>query len=217
MVAAHLEPVALNVRFTLEESNKPIKFIYFPEAGIASVVAAGARKREIEVGIIGREGMSGINVVLGSDRSPHATYMQVGGRGHRIALADLRAAMQRSPSLQQCFLRFVQAFMSQTAHTALANGQGKLEERLARWLLMAHDRMDGDKLPLTHEFLALMLAVRRPGVTVALQLLEHRALITAKRGVITIRNRQNLVKLANGLYGTPETEYRRLIGETAKT
>lgn len=106
--------------------------------------------------------------------------------------------------------------MSQTAHTALANGQGKLEQRLARWLLMAHGRIDGDELPLTHEFLALMLSVRRPGVTVALQLLEHRALIAAKRGIITIRHRKGLTELANGLYGIAEAEYRRLIGDTAK-
>ena len=150
LLRGNLEPVTLPIRASMEESDKPIKFVYFPTEGIASVVAYGARKREIEVGIIGREGMSGVHVVLGSDRSPHATYMQVGGHGYRIAAAELCAAMQKSATLFRCFLHFVQTFTLQTAHTAIANGQGTLEERLARWLLMADDRVDGSELPLTH-------------------------------------------------------------------
>lgn len=216
LIAAQLEPVELPLRFTLEESNKPIKFVYFLEAGIASVVAYGSRKREIEVGLIGREGMSGINILLGSDRSPHATYMQVRGRGVRIPAKILRAAIKESHSLHRCLLQFVQALMVQTAHTALANGQARVEERLARWLLMAHDRMDDDQVPLTHEFLAMMLAVRRPGVTLALQLLERRDLIDAKRGTITIQDRGGLEKVADGLYGIPEAAYSRLYGQGGK-
>ena len=138
--------------------------------------------------------MSGINVVMGDDRSPHSTYIQCAGHGQRIATNDLRAAMQESTSLQRCFLHFAQAFTVQTAHTAVANGQAKIEERLARWLLMAHDRLAGDELPLTHEFLALMLSVRRPGVTVALQLVESLGLISAKRGLIVVQNRVGLKK-----------------------
>ena len=106
--------------------------------------------------------------------------------------------------------------MIQTAHTALANGQAKVEERLARWLLMAHDRADGNELSLTHEFLALMLSVRRAGVTVALQLAESQGLISAKRGLIYVKDRAGLKKIANGLYGIPEAEYRRLTGWNAK-
>ena len=216
LVQPHLEALDLDLRQSLEEGNKPIKYAYFPESGFASVVATSARRRQIEVGIIGREGMSGINVVMGNDRSPHATYMQVAGMGSRITADHLRSAMEKSPSLQNYFLHFAQSFMLQTAHTALANGQAKIEERLARWLLMAHDRVDGDKIPLTQEFLSLMMSVRRAGVTVALQMLRDRALIDTKRGFIVILDRAGLKKIANGLYGIPEAESWRLTGWRAK-
>ncbi len=215
-VEPHLEAILLERRDVLEPSGKPIKHVYFLKAGIASVVATTARDRQIEVGIIGREGMTGIPVVMGTDSSPHSTYMQVAGYGERIAADALRTLMRERASLKECFLRFAQAFMLQTAHTALANGQAKLEERLARWLLMAHDRLDGDEIPLTHEFLALMLSVRRAGVTVALQLLESQGLISATRGLIVVVDRAGLKQVANGLYGIPEAEYARLTGWRAK-
>jgi CRP-like cAMP-binding protein len=109
-------------------------------------------------------------------------------------------------------LRYGHAFVVQTGHTAMANGRSKVEERLARWLVMAHDRLDGDELPLTHEFLAIMLGVRRPGVTVALNLLEKDGLIDANRGVISIIDRKGLEEKSNGAYGVPEAEFRRLFG-----
>ena len=102
--------------------------------------------------------------------------------------------------------------MIQTAHTVLAQGRAKLEERLARWLLMSHDRAEGDELPLTHEFLALMLGVRRAGVTMATHLLEGRGVIRATRGQLMVVDRKGLEEIAGGTYGVPEAEYRRLIG-----
>ena len=212
LLEPYLEPIALPLRFALEDIGKPIKHIYFPDGGIVSVVAKSVQDVQIEVGIIGREGMTGLNVVMGNNLSANAVYMQVEGHGLRVKADDLRAAMRHSASLRDCFLHFAQAFMSQMAHTSLANGRAKVEERLARWLLMAHDRLDGDELPLTHEFLALMLSVRRPGVTVALHLLESRGLILIKRGLIQIVDREGLEELIGGMYGIPEAEYRRLTG-----
>jgi CRP-like cAMP-binding protein len=148
---------------------------------------------------------------LGNDRWTNDTYVQVDSSGSRIAANDLRRALAKSASLRAIFLAFTQAFVVQTAQTALANARGNVEMRLARWLLMAHDRLDGDELPLTHEFLALMLGVRRAGVTVALQKLESDGLVVAKRGVIMVEDRAGLIRLADRLYGVPETEYRRLI------
>jgi CRP-like cAMP-binding protein len=216
LLAGRLSPVRLELRRSLEESNKPIKHVYFPEDGIVSVVAEGTGDRQSEVGLIGREGMTGINVVMGSDRSPHLSYAQVAGHGQRMKAGDLRQAMQKSPSLRNCFLHFAQAFMVQTAHTAVANGRANIEQRLARWLLMAHDRVEGNELPLTHEFIALMLNVRRAGVTLALQRLARKGLVTAKRGKIVVRARAKLEASANGHYGIPEAEYRRLTGWNAK-
>jgi CRP-like cAMP-binding protein len=118
--------------------------------------------------------------------------------------------LAKSPTIKACFLKYVQAFMVQTAHTAIANARAKLPERLARWLLMAHDRVSDHRLPLTHEFLALMLAVRRPGVTEALHELERRNLIQAARREVVLLNRSGIEKIAGSFYGTPEAEYRRL-------
>jgi CRP-like cAMP-binding protein len=213
---SHLEALELPVRHVVEIANKPIQHVYFPTSGIISVVATGPKDRKIEVGIIGTEGMSGISIVLGDDRSPHETFVQVAGSGIRVPAKIVRDAMEDSPSMRLRFSQYAQAFMVQTAHTALANGRAKVEERLARWLLMAHDRLDGDELPLTHEFLALMLGVRRAGVTTTLHFLESKKLISLDRRRIAMRNRAGVETLANGLYGVPEAEYRRLTGWRGK-
>jgi CRP-like cAMP-binding protein len=179
-------------------------------SSIASVVAHGAHRGDVEVGLIGREGVSGLAVVMGTDRSPNDTYIQVAGSGRRMTVEALRQAMDESSTLRQVLLLYSHAFAIQTAQTALANGRNKLEERLARWLVMAHDRLDGDELHLTHEFLAVMLGVRRPGVTLALNLLEKAGLITVGRGAIIVNDRDGLVESANGAYGAAEAEMKRL-------
>jgi CRP-like cAMP-binding protein len=212
LLQPHLEPVELAFRKNLEEPNEAIKFAYFPDDGIVSIVANGGRGRMIEVGVIGRDGMTAQPVVMGTDRSANSTFVQVAGTAHRIEVAALRKAMDRSPTLRRSLLMVVQAFLTQAAHTALANGTGKIEERAARWLVMAHDRLTGDGLPLTHEFLAIMLGVRRAGVTVSLKNLETLGLISTKRKVIEVRNRAGLVKLAADIYGVPEAEQTRLTG-----
>jgi CRP-like cAMP-binding protein len=211
LLQPYLEAVDLPVRKQLESRNKPIEAVYFLEHGFASVVANGTG-RSIEVGIIGPEGMTGLSVIMGTDRSPHETYMQVGGDGQRLSSAKLGQAVQESPALHRHLLRYGHAFVVQTAQTALANGRSKIEERLARWLLMANDRLDGDEVPLTHEFLSVMLGVRRPGVTVALDVLERKGLIHAKRRVVAIRDRAGLRKFSNGAYGASEVEFKRLFG-----
>jgi CRP-like cAMP-binding protein len=212
LLEPQLEPVPLPLRTRLIEPNTPIEHVYFLDEGIASVVAATPQGRRIEVGIIGREGMSGIPILLGTDRTPHECFIQTSGEGLRIRADDLRREIASSVSLHQHLLRFAQAFTIQTAQTALSNGSHTIEERLARWLLMCHDRLDGDELSTTHEFLSLMLGVRRAGVTVALQALEDRGLISTKRSQITVQDRAKLGKAAGDSYGVPEAEYARLIG-----
>lgn len=211
-VFPRLEHVDLPVKTALEKVNEPIQHVYFMETGLGSVVAINNSGQRLEVGIVGREGMSGSTVILGADSSPHETFIQVAGSGYRMGSEDLHAAMRASPPLQAMLMRYVQAFAVQTAHTALANGRSKLEERLSRWLLMCHDRLGSDEVPLTHEFLALMLGVRRSGVTLALHILEGRGLIRSKRSRILVVDRDGLEESAGGSYGVPESEYRRLIG-----
>jgi CRP-like cAMP-binding protein len=163
----------------------------------------------IEIGIIGKEGMTGLQVVLGNDRSPYETFIQIPGNGLRIEAEKLRAAMDKSRSMQQLLLRYVQVFMIQTSQTALSNAAALLSQRLARWLLMCEDRLNTKHIPLTHEFLAMMLGVQRSGVTIALGELENRDLIRGKRGLITILDRPTLEKMTNGSYGVAEAEYKR--------
>jgi CRP-like cAMP-binding protein len=212
LLRPHLRPVALELLKDLERPNRRIETVYFMEAGIASVVAVQPDETRIEIGLIGREGMSGTAVALGGDQSPHSTYMQVAGEGQRIAAKDLHEAMDASVPLRNLLLKFVQVFMVQTAHTAIANARAHIDVRLARWILMAHDRSRDNTLPLTHEFLALMLGVRRAGVTEALQSLKRQKLIDTGRNQIVVRNRKGLEQAAGKSYGVPEKEYRRLIG-----
>jgi len=213
-LAPHLKRVMLDVRKVLEKPNAPIDTVYFPEAGLASIVARISGSRDIEVGITGRDGMTGTAVVLGCAQSPHSTFMQMAGWGWALPAEVLAAELQESVTLRALLLRFVQALSVQTAFTAVANGRCTLEERLARWLLMAHDRIDGSEVRLTHEFLSVMLGVRRAGVTVGMHVLEGKGLIRANRGQVLILDREGLVAQANGAYGGPEVEYRRLLGES---
>jgi CRP-like cAMP-binding protein len=199
--------VELEIKTSLETARTPIQHVYFPEMGIASVVATMPKNRQIEVGIIGWDGMTGMTVVLGEQSSPNETYIQVASAGSCLPADDLRSAMSKSPTLRSSLLRYANAFLTQASRTALVNGHSKIEERLARWLLMVHDRVDGNKLQLTHEFLATMLGARRPGVTIALSMLEYRGLIRAKRSEITIVDRAGLIELTGGAYGPEEERY----------
>jgi CRP-like cAMP-binding protein len=207
----HLEPVPLAVRQVLIEPNTAIEHIYFPEAGMASVTNNSSGGK-IEVGVVGREGMVGLPIVLGIDQTPYEHFMQIAGHGWRIAVPDLEQAMAQSSSLHRQLLRYAQASHVQVSETAFANANSDVEARLARWLLMCHDRVEGGDIPLTHEFIAMMLGVRRPGVTVALHVLEGMQVIRAKRGVVTVLDREKLEELADEAYGLSEAEYTRLIG-----
>jgi CRP-like cAMP-binding protein len=215
LLAPNMEPITLKERQVVEVPGKPITHVHFLEVGVVSVVAVNQEDHRIEVGVIGNEGMTGVPLVMGDTKAQHSAYMQIPGNGNRIAAAPFAEALRKSPSLTALMLKSAQAFMIQTAHTALANGRAKLEERLARWLLMAHDRMDSDAVPLTHEFLAVMLGVRRAGVTVALHSFEQRGFISMRRGQLTLINRAGIEQVAGSFYGMPEAELKRLMSEVA--
>jgi CRP-like cAMP-binding protein len=212
LIEPKLTVVELKHRQPVEIANNTIEHAYFPAEGIISVVAKSLGGQQIEAGVIGREGMTGLAIVMGNHRSPNDVFVQVTGRAARISGDDLRDALAQSEPLRRLAQRFVQVFMSQVAQTALANGRAKIEERLARWLLMAQDRLDDGNLQLTHELIALMLGVRRPGVTDAINDLEGKGFIRSTRGVVRIVDRQGLLAAAGGIYGVPEAEYKRLIG-----
>ena len=210
-LAPDLEIVELQFRQRLQEMNRLIKHVYFPESGLASIVAMSGRdRRQAEVGIVGQEGMTGIAAILDAGRAPCEIFMQVEGKGMRIEVGKLNAALDASRDMRRMFSRAIHVFQVQTSFNALANAQGKIEERLARWLLMAQDRVPNAVLELTHEFLALMLGVRRAGVTTAMHQLELRGLVDPQRGAVRVIDRDGLEELSHGLYGQPEAEFERL-------
>lgn len=207
----HLERVELPVRSLLEIPNQPIEHVFFPESGIFSVVVSCPKRREIEVGIIGREGMTGLAVVLGDGRGTSKTFVQVAGESSRIGADELRCEIEKHPSIQRCFLKYAKAMLVQTSYTALANGRANLEVRLARWLLMCLDRTDATGIPITHECVAVMLGVRRAGVTEALGAFQREGLIECARGAMCVLDRAGLEKIADGVYGVPEAELSRML------
>jgi len=212
LLKGELKPETWDVRTVIEKRNARIERVCFPDRGIISVVAV-ADKSEVEVGVIGCEGFSGLPIILGDDQSPNSTYVQVAGSGQSIPADAFKKAVRKSETLHRLVLRYAQVFMIQTSHTAIANAKAKVEERLARWILMAHDRVRANDMALTHEFLGLMMGVRRPGVTDAIHALAKHALIrNPKAGLITVIDRVGLEKAAGAYYGVPESEYKRLIG-----
>jgi CRP-like cAMP-binding protein len=209
-LASHMDRVSLVVRQTLEEPGQPIEHIYFPEDGVASVVGTSNGMGQYEVGMIGKEGMTGLMVVLGNSQSPLHTFVQVAGSGLVMSSAHLRKIMAQRSTIRDVLLMFVQVYLIQTSQTAVANAAAVLPQRLARWLLMCEDRLTSKHIPLTHEFLSIMLGVQRSGVTIAMGELEHSGLIRADRGMVHILDRKTLIKLTNGSYGLAEAQYEHL-------
>ncbi|GJE56730.1 hypothetical protein EKPJFOCH_3238 [Methylobacterium thuringiense] len=214
-LAPALEPVSLSLRQILIAAHEPIAHAYFIEEGLISVVAdtANTAGGRIEIGIVGYEGMTGLPLVLGTDRSPHVSLVQAEGRALAVPAAALHAALDASPALRGVLGRYVQSLIVQVGQTVYANADLTIEARLARWIVMTQDRLGRDELPLTHEFLSLMLGVRRPGVTTATHMLEGGGMIQARRGRITVLDRDKLLEVAGDAYGLAEAEYERLLGE----
>lgn len=213
MLEAKLESVQLKNRDAMETPNKPIDHVYFPETCVASAVASTGPEQRIEIGLIGCEGMSATTMVMGDTRSPHAVYVQIPGEALRMRAGDFCDLLDKTPALRMFLLKFAQVFMVQAAQTAVANGRARLQERMARWILMAHDRTVDDAVPLTHEFLSVMLGVRRASVTHAMHTFEERNLVSVRRGEITVTDRKGIERIAGKFYGVPEAEYRRLFGK----
>lgn len=212
LLSPHLVAVDLPRNAVLVEPQQPYRDAWFLESGIASVIAVSPEGHRVEAGLFGRDSISPASAVLGIDVIPYQIIVQVVGTGLRIPLPALTAAFDRSSGLRTLLGHYLQTFTTQIAYTALSNAIHQIDERCARWLLMVHDRIDGDDIQLTHEFLSLMLAVRRPSVTTALHVLEGNHLIRTDRGWITIRDRAALEDFAGDAYGRSEEEYRRLIG-----
>jgi CRP-like cAMP-binding protein len=210
----HLEPVRLTYKRVLYHARKRIDFVYFVETGVGSLVNTMRNGSASEVGTIGNEGLVGLPVVLGDKQAPTSVYVQVPGTGLRLKASIFWEAMEESASMRTSMLHYAHAFFNQVAQSAACSAFHSLEQRCCRWLLMTHDRMETDEFLLTHEFLAMMLGVRRAGVTEAAGGLQRAGLIRYKRGLITILDKEELKRRSCECYAVAKSEFDRLLGST---
>ncbi|WP_246737794.1 MULTISPECIES: Crp/Fnr family transcriptional regulator [Rhizobium] len=212
LLAPHLEKVDLPSRYTIAHPDALLEHIYFPDSGIGAVMSVLPDGKRAEAGMFGREGFVPTSTIIGDTMVPYLIEMQVGGSGYRIPIDRMRDATARSSTIQLPFIKFMHVFAVQVSYTALANAKFRVEQRLARWILMCHDRVRSDTLEITHEYIAFLLGIRRPSVTTALHILEGHRLIRSNRGSIVVINRKGLERFTAGCYGLPEREFERLIG-----
>jgi CRP-like cAMP-binding protein len=212
----YLERVPLKKRQILHERNIPVSHGYFIEHGTASLLSRVDGQCGIEVGIVGYRDFAGIPIVLGTGRTPHRCIVQVPGEALRIHANDLQLAMAEIPALRRLLLSYVQASMVQSAQLVVCNTRHSVRERLARWLLVAHDRSHGDALELTHHSLSRSLGVRRAGVTTAMGRMEEAGLIRRGRGRVLIANREALEAEACECYQAIRLEHQRIVCQPVK-
>src|SRR3954453_15775092 len=209
----HFEMVRLTLRQILHEIGSPIEHCYFTDGGMTSLLVCLEDGAMIEAGDVGKEGFAGVGALMGFENTaPHTSMIQMPGVGLRIVSGILRDEMLRRPALLQQVLRFTQVLTAQISHTAACDAHHELPERLPRSPLMAHDRAESDTLPLTQEFLSIMLAVRRPGVPVAARSLQAIGAIEYQRGRIVVLDRALLEEASCECYGIVREHYRRVLG-----
>jgi CRP-like cAMP-binding protein len=207
-----LERVSLGIKEVIYEPDGPIPHVDFPLDSVYSLVIVMADGRAVEVGTVGNEGMVGLPLFLGSDRSPYQAFTQVPGDSLRMRAEDFREEMGRQGQLAGLLRRYNQALMNQMAYSVACNRLHSVEERMCRWLLMSHDRVGADRFPMTQEFLAQMLGVRRPSVTVVAGVLQKAGLIAYARGWVVILDRAGLEAASCECYRVVRDEFERLLG-----
>ena len=207
-----LRSVQLSVRNRLMEPNAEIEAVYFVESGWVSLVTLLEDGAEAEVGIVGREGMVGLPLVTGVDTAFVEAYVQADGTAQCMDAGSFRRFMDEEPEFRRLLFRYLEAMIGHITQTAACNGRHGLEQRLARWLLMAHDRAEGDNLQITQEFLSMMLCVYRPTVSVAARSLQRAGIIRLGRGRITVLDREGLEASACDCYAIVRRRSARLLG-----
>jgi CRP-like cAMP-binding protein len=209
-ISPDLEPVDLPVKKVLHEPNSTIRFVYFVTKGIISMVGEPDAGEIVEFATVGPEGMLGVPILLDATSMPSTAVVQVPGAALRMRVSNFRRALDRSPALRRLLLRYTMALLNQIAQVTVCNRLHEVQERCARWLLLSNDRTETDTFPLTHEFLAQMLGVHRPTVSIAAGMLQKAGLIEYRRGVITILDRRGLEAASCNCYQLIAKEYERL-------
>lgn len=209
----HLLPVTLVTSQILHEAETPIDEVFFLESGLAFLMADTQDHGPVEVGTTGRDGFVGLPVLLSPEPvSVHRALVQIPGRAHRLRAATFREMAEALPTLRERCLRYVQVMLMQNSQIAACNARHELPGRLARWLLMSQNRIEGDDLPMTQEFLSTMLGVRRAGISVVANSLQRLGLIRQSRGRITILDRAGLEEKACTCYRMIEHNRARIMG-----
>jgi CRP-like cAMP-binding protein len=208
----HLEPVHLAAAMVLHQPGQAISDVYFPTSCVLSVLTVPVEGGGIETGLVGREGIAGLPIFLETDRSPALCIVQIAGQALRMTVDAFRAHIGPNTTLRQLLLRYTQFFLGQVAQSAACNAVHLVEPRLCRWLLMLRGRIEGDQFPLTQEFLASMLGVRRASVSVVARGLRDRGLIEYTRGQLTILDRIGLEGSSCECFRAVEAEWSRLFG-----
>lgn len=212
LLVPYLQRVPLTLGTKLARAGQPIETVCFMEGGIGGFLDVLADGRQLAVGLVGREGFVGWPLLMGNSRSPYDVVVRgANSMALKIDAGDFALAVAQSRSLQTLMLRYVTTFVAQMGRTIVSNLIHSIERRAARWILLYHDRLQGDEIPLTHEELSAMLGVRRASVTDALHLLESEHAIKGMRGRVVVRDRAALEAIAGETYGYAEAEYRRLI------
>lgn len=207
-----LTPVRLRLKQVLVEPDAPITDVYFVREGVGSMIASEQEGGDIEVGTIGNEGFVGLPVLHGADRMPYRVLVQIEGDAWRLPADAFRRLVDERPAVRHLLLRYAQYFTDQVSQSVACNRLHTLEERCARWLCMTHDRVHGSEFELTHEFLALMLGVRRAGVSVAMGTLQSEGVIRYARGRVQVLDRPRLEEASCGCYHITRSAFDRLLG-----
>jgi CRP-like cAMP-binding protein len=209
-ILPRLTPVRLGLKQVLVEPDAPIRDVYFPREGVCSMLADD-QDAPVEVGTTGPDGFIGLPVLLGGDRMPFRVIVQIEGHGWRLAADEFRRLVDERPVVRTLLLRFAQYFANQLSQSVACNRLHTLEERCARWLLMTHDRVQGDSFELTHEFLSYMLGTRRAGVTVAMGTLQAIGVVRYTRGRVEVLDRPRLEETSCACYHITRTALRQLL------
>lgn len=212
-LSRHLTPIKLELGETLHRHGDVIEQVYFPETGFISALTILSDSQPLEIGLIGSEGVAGFSVVLGGETSYAETMCQTGGDAYRLPVQALKSAFENGSALRSLLLRYALIFQIQVSQTAACNAHHALEQRLARWLLSAHDRSGVPQLSLTQDLIAVMLGVRRATVSIAASTLQKAGVIRYQHGKITILDRAGLEDVACECHEAVNGEYRRLFGE----
>lgn len=210
-----LEKLFLPSNYLFYERNKPIPYVYFPCTAVGSALAELENGTAVEAGTIGNEGIIGLEVFLGGNKGLVKNICQVPGEAFRMGADDFRAVTQENAVLRRLLQRYSQAYLGLASQSIACNRFHTVEERCARWLLMTHDRAGSDQFMLTQEFLADMLGVHRPSVTLAAGLFQKAGIITYRRGLITILDRKALESASCECYGIVQAQFERLLGAEA--